>query len=76
VAQTLAGSLIFFGIGLGLLGRVGNSVAIPLALVVFAIEIAISRWWLQRFRFGPLEWLWRSLTYLRAQPFLRARASS
>ena len=33
------------------------------ALVVFAVQIAVSGWWLQRFRFGPLEWIWRMLTY-------------
>ena len=33
------------------------------ALVVFAVQIAVSGWWLQWFRFGPLEWIWRMLTY-------------
>ena len=38
------------------------------AVLLFAIEVAISRAWLSRFRFGPLEWVWRSLTYMRWQP--------
>ena len=40
--------------------------------VVYAVQIVISRWWLARFRFGPAEWLWRSATYGRWQPLLRA----
>ncbi len=35
------------------------------ALCVFLLQIAVSRWWLKHFRFGPLEWIWRMLTYGR-----------
>jgi uncharacterized protein len=35
----------------------------------FAVQVPLSRWWLARFKYGPAEWLWRSLTYGRAQPF-------
>jgi uncharacterized protein len=38
------------------------------AVVLFGLQVAVSQLWLSRFRFGPLEWLWRSLTYLRWQP--------
>jgi uncharacterized protein len=69
VAQTAIGVLIFFGVGLGLLGRFGNSVTIPLGLAVFALQVWVCRAWLARFRFGPLEWAWRSLTWLRLEPF-------
>jgi uncharacterized protein len=73
VGQTVAGVLIFFGIGLGLLGTVGNSATLPIALALFAIEILACRWWLRRFHYGPLEWVWRSATLRRAQPFFRVR---
>jgi uncharacterized protein len=43
--------------------------ALGAALALFAVNAALSRWWLERFRFGPLEWLWRSLTYGRLQPW-------
>ena len=69
VAQTAIGVLIFFGVGFGLLGRFGNSVTIPLGLAVFALQLWACRAWLARFRFGPLEWAWRSLTWLRLEPF-------
>ena len=68
LTQTLLGVLIFYGIGLG----VGPRFGIPGRLVAFALifgaQIAFSHWWLARFRFGPAEWLWRSLTYGRMQP--------
>lgn len=42
------------------------------ALALFAVDFALSRWWLSRYQFGPLEWLWRSATYARWQPMRRA----
>src|SRR5262249_1757521 len=69
VLQTLVGTWVFFGFGLGLLGLFGNSVTLPLGAVVFAAQVGACRWWLRRFRFGPLEWLWRSLPWLRLERF-------
>ena len=46
------------------------------ALVLFGIDVALSRAWLSRFRFGPLEWLWRSITYARWQPLRRHKSES
>jgi uncharacterized protein len=47
----------------------------PAAVVLFAAEAAASRAWLTRYRFGPLEWLWRSVTYARFQPLRRSAGS-
>lgn len=74
VGQTVIGVLVFFGFGLGLLGRFGSSLTIPMGLAFFALQAWACRAWLERFRFGPLEWAWRSLTWLRVEPF-RARAA-
>lgn len=63
---------LFYGVGLGLLGEVGTSVCILLSVAIFAAQIALSAWWLARYRFGPVEWLWRSLTYGNRQPFRNA----
>ncbi len=60
---------LFYGVGLNLLGKVGASVCVVLSLVVFGCQMAISQWWLKRFRFGPMEWVWRCLTYGKRQPF-------
>jgi uncharacterized protein len=75
VGQTAIGVLIFFGLGLGLLGRFGNSVTVPLGLAVFMVQAWASRTWLAHFRFGPIEWAWRSLTWFRLEP-LRASADA
>jgi uncharacterized protein len=67
--QTVLGALVFFGFGFGALGRVGSTAAVLLAVILFGCQAWLSRVWLERFRYGPIEWLWRSLTYLRRQPF-------
>ena len=54
--------------GLGLFGKVGPLLGVPVGLVVFLLEILLSSWWMRRFRFGPAEWLWRTLTYGKLQP--------
>lgn len=48
----------------------------PFAAFALYLQIAFSRWWLARFRFGPVEWLWRSLTYGRLQPMRAAATAS
>jgi uncharacterized protein len=64
--QTLMGTFIFFGWGLGLWGKVGPALHLLLAVVLyFAIQIPLSMWWLKRFRYGPMEYFWRMLTYGR-----------
>ena len=62
---------IFYSYGLGLFGRVRPCYGLLLAIVIFAIQIRLSAWWLNRFRQGPAEWLWRTLTYGKRQPLLR-----
>jgi len=66
--QSIICTLIFYGYGLGLFGKVGPAVGILLTVVIYLIQIPISHWWMKRFRYGPAEWLWRSLTYLKPQP--------
>lgn len=66
---------LFFGVGLGLAGRVGIGIATLLAITTFLLQIAFSGWWLERFRFGPAEWAWRSLTYGRRMGMRRAPAT-
>ena len=71
IVQSLVFGWIFFGYGLGLLGRVSAAAALAWGIVAYAAQLALSAWWLRHFRFGPLEWMWRTLTYGRAQPFRR-----
>jgi uncharacterized protein len=69
--QSLFWTWVIFGYGLGLWGEIPRAAQVPLAFAFFALQVLVSRWWLQRFRFGPAEWLWRSLTYWQFQPMRR-----
>lgn len=62
---------IFWGIGLGLMGTVDRWQQLLVVIVIWLLQILWSRPWLNNFHFGPLEWLWRSLTYMKRQPFKR-----
>lgn len=66
--QTLVCTTLFYGYGLGLYGRVGPALGLVFTVVIFALQIPLSNWWVKHFRFGPLEWLWRCLTYGQLQP--------
>ena len=76
LAQSLFWTWMFYGHGLGLWSQVPRWSHLLLALGFFAIQVWISHWWLARFRFGPAEWLWRSLTYWQAQPMRRSAEQS
>lgn len=67
--QSLIVTLLLYGYGGGLYGSVGPAQGIALALlVVVPLQVALSVWWTRRYRFGPVEWLWRSGTYGHRQP--------
>jgi uncharacterized protein len=66
--QSVVGTSLYYGYTFGLYGKVGPALGILLSTAIFACQIPISHWWMARFRFGPAEWLWRSLTYMRPQP--------
>ena len=72
LAQSVIGTLLFYGYGLGLWGGVSRAWQVLGVGVVFALQVALSRWWLSRFRYGPMEWLWRAFTYLQWPPMRRA----
>jgi uncharacterized protein len=64
LTQTLIFTTLFYGYGFGQTFRLGPIAVTTWAVVIFAVQIVACQWWLRRFRFGPMEWLWRSLTYL------------
>jgi uncharacterized protein len=68
LAQSVVCTLIFYSYGLGYFGGIGPAAGLLLTIGIYALQIPFSNWWLNRFRFGPAEWVWRSLTYGRAQP--------
>lgn len=70
--QSLLLAAAFYGVGFGLMGEIGSTVAVGLGITLFIVQVFIASWWLQRFSMGPVEWLWRSLTQLRWQPLSRS----
>jgi uncharacterized protein len=68
IMQTVICTTIFFGHGFGLYGKVERRWQFAMVLAIWALQLLICPIWLRYFRFGPLEWLWRSLTYLRLEP--------
>jgi uncharacterized protein len=75
ILQTIVCTTIFYGYGLGLFGRFNRSSLMFFVVALWLLQLWLSPWWLARFRYGPVEWLWRSLTYRRRQP-LAVRAAS
>ncbi len=73
--QSVVATLIFYSYGLGYYGRVGPALGVGLALAIFALQVVVSSFWMRWFSFGPMEWLWRVLTYGRV-PSVRAPAAS
>jgi uncharacterized protein len=73
LGQSLILGWIFYGYGFGLFGRVSVTTALTIGVAVYAAEVAISAWWLRRYRYGPVEWLWRSLMYGVWQPMAQRR---
>jgi uncharacterized protein len=68
--QSVICTTLFYGYGLGWYNRVSPLAGVGLCLTIFVAQAVLSAWWLLRFRYGPAEWLWRSLTYLRPLPML------
>lgn len=67
-----SGGILFYGHGFGLFGFVERTGQILIVFLIWIFEILLSLLWLKRFRFGPFEWLWRSLTYWKLQPMRRS----
>jgi uncharacterized protein len=67
--QTLICTTIFYGHGLGLFGKVDRVGQVVIVAGVWIALLVFSSWYIRRFRYGPLEWLWRCLTYGSPQPF-------
>jgi uncharacterized protein len=66
--QTVIGVVLFGGLGLGVFGSIERWAQILVVLAIWALQLLVSPMWLARFKFGPMEWLWRSLTYWQRQP--------
>ena len=76
VFQSIIGTFFFFGWGLGFLGEIRNIYTFLMAIGIILLQMAISKWWLRNFYYGPLEWIWRSLTHFKRYPLRRIQANS
>jgi uncharacterized protein len=72
LTQSVICTLLFTGVGFGLYGRLERHELYYVVAGIWLLQLAWSPWWLARFQQGPLEWLWRTLTYRERQPFRRA----
>jgi len=63
ITQTLLGIFIYYGVGLGLGGDIGPVIFMSIGLAVYIFQIIYSNLWFRYFNYGPLEWIWRMLTY-------------
>lgn len=75
VLQSVICTLLFGGFAFGLYEQVGEAGLLGITALIYAAQIPLSNWWLRRYRFGPLEWVWRSLTYRQRQPWRAATAA-
>ena len=73
--QTILATAIFYGHGLGLFGSVERVGQIGIVVAIWVFQLVVSPLWLRYYRYGPFEWLWRSLSYWRLQP-MRNRSLS
>ena len=71
IGQTVIATGFMYWWGLGWFGELSRPQMIGLVIAIYTGQLVVSPLWLKVFRIGPLEWLWRSLTYLRPQPLLR-----
>lgn len=67
--QSLIGNFIFLGAGLGMMEKVGPVYFTLLGILIFLLQVILSTVWLRYFNYGPVEWIWRSATYKKWQPF-------
>lgn len=69
--QSVLATLVFYGHGLGYFGYLSRLEQFGVVLAIWVFQLVVSPIWLSKFRFGPAEWLWRSLVYWKIQPLLR-----
>lgn len=72
ILQSCSAFLLFYGTGMGWFGKIGSTVTLFIAVGVFGIQIVLSKFWLRYFEFGPLEWIWRQLTYGKLIPLRKS----
>jgi uncharacterized protein len=68
IMQSVILTTVFYGYAGGMYGQISRAPQMLMVVAIILFQLYFSTWWLKRYRFGPLEWLWRSLTYKQRQP--------
>jgi len=76
VLQSIIGTALLYGWGLGYIGELRNIYTFLIAIVLVIVQIWTSKIWLQYFNYGPLEWIWRSLTFFKVFPMKRKNSDT
>ncbi len=74
VTQGMFGIPLFYGYGLAMYHHLGSFYSVFVGVAIFLVQCTFAHWWLKRFAYGPLEWLWRSFTFLSFATPLRKAA--
>ena len=69
--QSFVGVILFYGFGANLAMQLSFLQCLLLGLVIYIIQVVYSNWWMQRYYYGPIEWLWRTVTWFKSVPFIR-----
>ena len=72
--QSVFGLAIFYGFGLAMMGKLGVTASIGLGILFFILQVLFANWWMSRYRYGLVEWIWRSLTYRKIQPMRKSKS--
>ena len=73
--QSVIGVYLFWGMGLSWYGQVDRTELVMIAVAIGVVQITLATWWLTYFRYGPMEWLWRSLAYRSFEGFIRREST-
>ena len=71
IGQSILATWVFYGYGLALMGTLDRLQQVGIVIIIWTVQLIISVYWVRYFRFGPLEWIWRSGVYMRPQPMRR-----
>ena len=73
LVQTIICVFLFYSIGFRLGGNIGPSLFFPIAVAIYILQVVFSTWWLRHFNYGPVEWIWRQLTYGKILPLKKTK---
>ncbi|MCA0969630.1 DUF418 domain-containing protein [Halobacillus litoralis] len=71
IFQSIVSFILFYSVGFGLYGQVSPLWSFILVIAIYSLQVVLSKLWLSQYKYGPLEWLWRTLTYGKKQPLKR-----